>query len=222
MIFCEKVSKRFGEKFALRNVSFSFKKNLAVLGYNGAGKSTLAKILAGIIKSDSGKVNVFGKDPSKSIEVRRKIGIVTHNPMVYKELTVEENLRFFAKLYGIREWNWILEKLSLKGKLELRVLELSRGYLQRLAIARAFMIKPSLLILDEAFTSLDIESREVLWDLIHSFDGSLFLSTHNFEDVKFCEKFLVLKNGQVVYSGDCYDNAVNALDLGTREERSQN
>lgn len=211
MIICEKVSKRFGEKFAVRDVSFRFDKSLAVLGYNGAGKSTLAKLIAGILKPSSGRIEVFGKDPYKCVEVRRKIGIVTHNPMLYRELTVEENLRFFANLFRIEEWDWILDELNLRDKSNKKVLELSRGYLQRVAIARAMISNPHLLILDEAFSSLDLEGREILRKMIRNFEGSILLSTHDLEEAKFCGKFLVLHNGEVAYFGESYDEAVGIL-----------
>ncbi|MEM4472165.1 MAG: ABC transporter ATP-binding protein [Archaeoglobaceae archaeon] len=221
MIICEEVTKRFGEKIALEKVSFSFKKSLAVLGFNGAGKSTLAKIVAGILKPSSGKVLVFGNDPYKNVEMRRKIGIVTHNPMLYRELTVEENLSFFAKLYKVKNWEWVLEELFLRDKSKAKISELSRGYMQRVAIARAILMKPSLLILDEAFASLDIEGRKILLKLIREFDGSIFLSTHSFEEAKLCEKFLVLRSGKIAYFGDSYDEAIDHLDTGSCEERSQ-
>lgn len=220
MIVCENVSKRFGEIFALKNVSLSFEKSIAILGYNGAGKSTLAKILAGITKPTRGVVKVFGEDPFKNVEARKKIGIVTHNPMLYKELRVRENLDFFAKLHGIEKWGWVVDELKLKEKLNCKVFELSRGYVQRVAIAKALMIEPKLLILDEAFSSLDLEGREILWDRIRDFEGSIAISTHNLEEARFCEKFVVLEKGELVYFGESYDEAIKAL--RTREKGSEN
>lgn len=221
MIICENVSKKFGETFAIKNVSLSFEKSLAVLGYNGAGKSTLAKMIAGILKPSHGKVSVFDEDPWKSVKIRRKIGIVTHNPMLYRELSVKENLHFFAKLYRIENWEWVVKKLKLEEKLKFKVLELSKGYLQRVAIAKAVMIKPRLLILDEPFSSLDLESREIVRSLIQEFDSSMILSTHSIEDAKFCEKFAVLNKGELVYFGDSYDEAIEFLIRGTCEEGSK-
>ncbi|MEM1578514.1 MAG: ABC transporter ATP-binding protein [Archaeoglobaceae archaeon] len=220
MIICEKISKRFGEKFALRNVTLEFNKSLAVLGFNGAGKSTLAKIIAGILKPNSGRITVFGRDPSKFVEIRRKIGIVTHNPMLYRELTVKENLKFFAKVYGVKNWDWVIDALGIEDKLNSMVSELSRGYLQRIAIARAFMIKPKLLILDEPFSALDVEGKEIVWKLLKNFDGLIFFSTHNFADVSFCEKFAVLEKGELIYFGENYDEATSFFDTGTREKGS--
>ncbi|MEM1593243.1 MAG: ABC transporter ATP-binding protein [Archaeoglobaceae archaeon] len=219
MIICENVSKRFGETFALKDVSLSFEKSIAILGRNGAGKSTLAKILAGITKPTQGRVSVFGEDPFKNVDIRRKISIVTHNPMLYKELSVEENLRFFAKLYGIKDWEWVIHELKLEGKLNSKVFELSRGYLQRVAIAKALMLKPKLLILDEPFSSLDVEGKEILWAKIHEFKHSIVFSTHSLNEARFCENFAVLEKGELVYFGRDYDEALRAL--RTREEGSK-
>ncbi len=210
MIVCEKLSKRFGENFALREVSFSAEGKIAVFGYNGAGKSTLAKILAGILKPTSGRVEVFGVEPSRDEEVRRVIGVVTHNPMLYRELTVKENLEFYSKIYNAKDWE-VVRKLKLEEKLNSRVSELSKGFIQRVAIARALIIKPKLLILDEALSGLDAESREVVHRIMQEFKGSIVYSTHNFEDAEFCNDFLVLENGRLKYFGESYERAVRSL-----------
>lgn len=211
MIICDKLSKRYGDIFALKELSFSAEGKIAVFGFNGAGKSTLAKILAGIIKPTSGRVEIFGLDPIKNPDLRRKIGIVTHNPMLYKDLTVKENLEFFAKLYQAEDWKEILHNLKIKEKLNSKVMELSRGFIQRVAIARAFLSKPKLLILDEALTGLDEESREIVLSIIQEFSGILVFSTHQFEDAEFCDNFLVLDNGKLIYFGESYEKAINSL-----------
>ncbi len=210
MIVCEKLSKRFGENFALREISFSAEGKIAVFGYNGAGKSTLAKILAGILKPTSGRVEVFGVEPSKNEEVRRVIGVVTHNPMLYRELTVKENLEFYSKIYDAEDWE-VVRKLKLEDKLNSRVSELSKGFIQRVAIARALIIKPKLLILDEALSGLDAESRDAVHRIMQEFKGSIVYSTHNFEDAEFCDDFLVLENGRLKYFGESYEKAVRSL-----------
>ncbi|MCS7144539.1 MAG: ABC transporter ATP-binding protein [Archaeoglobaceae archaeon] len=211
MIVCDKLSKRFGEIFALRELTFSAEGKIAIFGFNGAGKSTLAKILAGIIKPSYGRVEIFGLDPVKNAELRRKIGIVTHNPMLYKELTVKENLEFFAKLYQAKDWKEVLQNLKLEEKLNSRISELSKGFAQRVAIARALLPKPKVLILDEALTGLDAESREVALSIMQEFNGILVFSTHQFEDAEFCDNFLVLDNGRLIYFGESYEKAINSL-----------
>ncbi|MEM0215682.1 MAG: ABC transporter ATP-binding protein [Archaeoglobaceae archaeon] len=211
MIVCQNLSKKFGDHFALREISFSGEGKIGVFGYNGAGKSTLAKIIAGILKPSSGKIEVFGLEPSKSPEIRRKIGVVTHNPMLYRELTVMENLEFYAKLYNSEDWRVVVKKLRLNEILNHRISELSRGFTQRVAIARALICDPKILILDEAFSGLDVESREILVRIIQEFNGLLVFSTHNFEDAEFCDSFLVLENGRLKYFGDSYEKAIESL-----------
>ncbi|MCQ4152768.1 MAG: ABC transporter ATP-binding protein [Archaeoglobi archaeon] len=210
MIVCQKLSKRFGENFALREISFSADGKIAVFGHNGAGKSTLVKILAGILKPSSGKVEIFGLEPRKSSNLRRRIGVVTHNPMLYRELTVRENLEFYSKIYQAGNWG-IVCSLGLREKLNFRISELSEGFVQRVAIARALMINPKLLILDEALSGLDAESREVVLRIMQEFDGILVFSTHQFEDAEFCDSFIVLERGRLVYFGESYEKAVRSL-----------
>ncbi len=210
MIVCQKLSKRFGENFALREVSFSGDGKIAVFGHNGAGKSTLAKILAGILKPSSGTVEIFGLEPSKSSELRRSIGLVTHNPMLYRELTVRENLEFYSKIYQTENWG-VVRNLGLEEKMNCKISELSEGFVQRVAIARALMIKPKLLILDEALSGLDAESREVTLRIMQEFNGTLVFSTHQFEDAEFCDSFIVLECGRLVYFGESYEKAVRSL-----------
>lgn len=210
MINCEKLSKRFGENFALRDISFCAEGKIAVFGHNGAGKSTLAKILAGILKPTSGRVEIFGLEPAKSPELRRQIGVVTHNPMLYRELTVKENLDFYAKIYGAKDWG-IVRDLMLEKKLNSRVSDLSKGFIQRVAIARALLAKPKLLIFDEALSGLDAESCEVVLRILHEFDGTLIFSTHQFNDAEFCDLFIVLKSGRLIYFGESYEKAVRSL-----------
>ncbi|MEM2726947.1 MAG: ABC transporter ATP-binding protein [Archaeoglobaceae archaeon] len=211
MIICDKLSKRFGENFALRSVSFSAEGKIAVFGYNGAGKSTLAKILAGILKPTSGRLEIFGHNPNRSADLRRKIGVVTHNPMLYKELTVKENLEFFAKLYKVKNWERVVQSLNLEDKLNSRVSELSRGFTQRVAIARALLPKPKVLIFDEVLSGLDLESKEAVLSLMQEFSGILVFSTHNFEDAEFCDNFLVLDSGRLIYFGESYEKAIHSL-----------
>lgn len=211
MIICQNLSKKFGDNFALREISFSAEGKIGLFGYNGAGKSTLVKIIAGILKPTSGKIEIFGLEPSKSPELRRRIGVVTHNSMLYRELTVMENLKFYAKLYNSGDWRDVAKKLRLDEILNYRVSELSKGFTQRVAIARALICDPRILILDEAFSGLDIDSREILVRVIQEFNGLLVFSTHNFEDAEFCDNFLVLENGRLKYFGDSYEKAIESL-----------
>ncbi len=215
MIELNKVCKRYYSGYALKDISLSVGvERLAVLGFNGAGKSTLAKIIAGIVRPSTGKVKVMGKDPVKDSEVRRRIGIATHNPMLYRDLTVEENLKFYSKIYGVKgEIKKLAKLLGFEDRLNSRVSELSRGLIQRVAIARAMIANPEVLIMDEATAGLDVEGREVVLGVLESFRGTLVFTTHNLAEAEFCDTFAVLENGRLKYFGDSYAKAVGALKI---------
>ncbi len=215
IVKAEKVCKRYASGYAVKDISIEFgAEKVAVLGYNGAGKSTLAKIIAGLIRPTSGRVEVLGKDPARSPEVRKRIGIATHNPMLYKELTVVENLLFYSKLYGVSsEIHTLAEKFGFIAKLDAKVSELSRGLIQRVAIARALLANPKVLIMDEATSGLDVEGREIVLDVLKHFDGCLIFTTHNLSEAEFCDRYVVLEMGEVKYVGNDYEKALEVLNV---------
>lgn len=212
MIEAQGLTKKFGKRYALRDVSFNLHGKIAVLGYNGAGKSTLAKIIAGIITPTEGKVRVFGRDPAKSPEVRKKIGIASHNPMLYRELSVKENLEFYSRVYGGNvEISELARIFGFTKFLNRKVSELSRGYLQRVALAKAMLNQPDLLILDEITAGLDAEARNSIIEVIRDYSGSVIFTTHLLEEADFCEHFLVLRDGRVGYVGSEFEKAIKAI-----------
>ncbi len=214
MIIAERLSKRYSSGYAVKDVSFEVgREKLAVFGFNGAGKSTLAKLIAGLVKPTSGRIRVLGGDPAKSPEVRRRIGIATHNPMLYRELTVAENLQFYAKLYGSADVRELAETFGFADRLDAKVSELSRGLVQRVAIARAMLAKPDVLIMDEATAGLDVESREAVIGILKRFEGCLVFTTHNLNEASFCDRFIVLKSGEMKYIGSSYREALEALNV---------
>jgi heme exporter protein A len=174
-----------GQMVALDDVSFSLTagQTLVVFGPNGAGKTTLLKVVAGLIRPQSGSVRVAGG--------RRSIGWIGHQSHLYGHLTVRENLLFWASLYGVpagrrgprtRE---VLERLGIADRAEQPVESLSRGLVQRAAIAKALIHDPSVLLLDEPFTGLDLaaaaEFRALLGEL-HGAGRVLVLATHNVDE----------------------------------------
>ncbi len=204
----ERVSKRFGRISALKEVSFEVLKgqSVALLGPNGAGKTTIVKLIGGIMRPTRGEVRVFGKVPWRDHEVRRLIGVVSHNPFLYDELTVYENLKFYCKMYNADEGRIddVLEMFGLKGRRNDQVRNLSRGLKQRVSIARAIIHDPPLLVLDEPTTGLDIKSREELLGYIEEICGekTLIMATHNVEEVGVCESVMIIRDGRVVYFGE--------------------
>jgi len=207
----EGVWKFFGDYPALRDISFTVEGGacLALLGRNGAGKTTLLRILAGLSKAGRGNVTILGKD-ARAEATRQKIGVLGHGIGVYEELSAYENLRLFARLYGIadpnktaREW---LDRTGLDRVRDGLVREFSRGMRQRLAVARAFLHNPSLLLLDEPFTALDDRAIKVLQDLLTSAlrEGrTIIMSTHQLrEALELATDVALINRGKLAFRGE--------------------
>jgi heme exporter protein A len=150
------LGRAYGERVALRDVSFTLAPGatLAVFGANGAGKTTLLRILAGLLRPHAGRATVLGDRPEHT---RGRIGLLAHEPMLYRDLTVRENLRFHARLHGVgfERVEALLEQVGLGLRADDTVRTLSRGMTQRAAICRAVLHEPALLLLDEPFANLD-------------------------------------------------------------------
>jgi len=179
MLLAEGLRHSFGSVRALDDVSFSVRpgQTLAVFGPNGAGKTTLLKVLAGLIQPQRGRAHVEGG--------RRAIGWIGHQPQLYSQLTVRENLRFWASLYDVLPPADLLPRLGLAEHADRPVRALSRGLVQRVAIARALVHDPKVLLLDEPFTGLDRTAAETLGGLLGrvvSTGGATVLVTHNVEE----------------------------------------
>jgi len=207
----EGVWKFFGDYPALRDISFTVDGGacLALLGRNGAGKTTLLRILAGLSKAARGRITVLGKD-ARAEATRQTIGVLGHGIGVYEELSAFENLRLFARLYGIadpdktaREW---LERTGLDRVRDGLVREFSRGMRQRLAVARAFLHNPSLLLLDEPFTALDDRAIKVLQDLLTNAlqEGrTIIMSTHQLrEALELATDVALINRGKLAFRGE--------------------
>jgi len=156
----EGVGRAYGERVALREVSFTLPAGatVAVFGANGAGKTTLLRILAGLLRPHAGRAAVLGAElPREAHRARGRIGLVGHEPMLYRDLTVRENLRFHARLHGVdeRRPEALCEQVGLAARADDPVRTLSRGMTQRAAICRAVLYAPELLLLDEPLANLD-------------------------------------------------------------------
>jgi heme exporter protein A len=169
MIKVRKLLKRFGLKPVLRGLDFDVQKGefVAILGPNGAGKTTLLRILASLSKPTVGEVWISGyRLPQQASLVRRALGVVSHQPLLYGDLTAEENLRFYGRMYDLPDLQARVEDgLRIVGLLERRrdlVRQYSRGMQQRLAIARAILHDPEVLLFDEPHTGLDQDAAAML------------------------------------------------------------
>ncbi|MGH7914881.1 MAG: ATP-binding cassette domain-containing protein [Candidatus Binataceae bacterium] len=168
LIEARALGKSFGSTPVLRDVNLSVEAGggAAVIGANGAGKSTLIQLLAGLCAPGTGAAMLFG-EPARSLgpALRRRVGLLSHQSFLYPNLTARENLEFYATLYGVNgprsaaiEW---LERVALGAAADARVRGFSRGMEQRLAIARAMLARPDVLMLDEPFASLDADGAAI-------------------------------------------------------------
>ncbi len=204
----EGVWKFYGDYPALRDISLTLANGacLALIGRNGAGKTTLLRILAGFSKPGKGRVTIGGFEP-RATETRRRIGFIGHGISVYDELSALENLTLFSKLYGLPpsaapEW---LERVGLARVRDGLVREFSRGMRQRLAIARAFLHEPSILLLDEPFTSLDDRAIALLQSLLRAARDrgvSVIMSTHQLREAfELASEVALLDRGKLAFTG---------------------
>lgn len=202
--------KRYGRKSVLRGVELEVAAGqvMALLGDNGAGKSTLLRIISGLAKADRGDVMLDGHSlKSVGHELRRYIGLVSHAPLLYDSLSAGENLAFFAAMYDIQQpaarVATILHDVDLWARRRDPVRTFSRGMLQRLAIGRAILHNPPVLLLDEPDTGLDQGSAEMLHKLIRSLGAdnrAILLSTHNLDRaVEWTDSVSLLVGGKIVY-----------------------
>jgi heme exporter protein A len=175
-LLLEGLARHFGEREALSDVSLSLTEGqtLVVFGPNGAGKSTLLRVLATLLRPHEGQVRVLGSAlPQEAWAVRGRIGLLGHEPLLYRQLTARENLRFHARLHGVGEARVeeLLEAVAMTGRASEPVRTLSRGMVQRVAVARAVLHDPELLLLDEPYANLDPAAVELVRPLIGAGSG---------------------------------------------------
>ncbi len=170
------LGRRYGERPALQDVTLTLEagRTLVVFGPNGAGKTTLLRVLAGLLRPHAGDVRVLGALlPDEGWRARGRVGLLTHEPLLYRELSARENLRFHARLHGVapERVEEALEAVRLRLRADDPIAELSRGMVQRAAVARAVLHNPALLLLDEPLANLDPAAAAVLEPLIGRSSG---------------------------------------------------
>ncbi len=211
MIEVRKLVKRFGLKTVLRGLDFDVQPGefVALLGPNGAGKTTFLRILSSLARPSLGEVKIAGyRLPGQAAAVRARLGVVSHMPLLYADLTAEENLRFYARLYGLQNPEpriaEVLEMVGLEGRRKDLVRTYSRGMQQRLAIGRAVLHDPDVMLFDEPYTGLDQDASTMLDIVLKSVASqgrTVVMTSHDLaraEDL--ATRFDVLSHGVITAS----------------------
>ncbi|MEI8139051.1 MAG: ABC transporter ATP-binding protein [bacterium] len=206
----ESLTKVFGQFTAVDRISFTVQRGeiFGFLGPNGAGKSTTIRMLCGLLSSSSGTARVNGFDiNSQPDQIRENIGYMSQKFSLYKDLTVEENIRFFGGVYGLegtelqRQMDNVVAMAGLKG-LEHRLTGVLSGALQqRLALGCAILHNPPILFLDEPTSGVDPVSRRLFWDLIHKLSAqgtTVLITTHFMDEAEFCGRLGFISSGKLI------------------------
>jgi ABC-2 type transport system ATP-binding protein len=209
----QNLTKRFGSFIAVDDISFSAEKGsvFGLLGANGAGKSTTIRMLCGLLAPSGGSARVAGYDVGKEPEnVKRSIGYMSQRFSLYEDLTIIENLRFFAGLYGIghghiaNEIGRILDLIGLSGRETALAAELPGGFRQRLALGCSLLHKPQVLFLDEPTAGVDPVARRMFWDIIYDIADSgstVLVTTHYLDEAEYCGNITLMRAGKIVATG---------------------
>jgi heme exporter protein A len=211
MIEVRKLVKRFGMKTVLRGLDFEVRQGefVALLGPNGAGKTTFLRILASLSRPSLGEVVIGGhRLPQQAAAVRARLGVVSHTPLLYGDLTAEENLRFYGRLYGIRHLGErvteVLQMVGLEPRRRDLVRTFSRGMQQRLAIGRAVLHDPDVMLLDEPHTGLDQDASVMLDGVLRSVAAqgrTVVMTSHDLVRAQeLATRFDILSRGVIVAS----------------------
>jgi ABC-2 type transport system ATP-binding protein len=213
VIVVKNVKRRFGDFYAVRDVTFSVKHGevFGLLGANGAGKSTTFRMLCGLLPASEGALQVAGRDLRRaSASARARIGYMAQRFSLYEDLSVLENLRFFSSAYGLhgkKQWariDWAMEEFELANYADLKSGDMPLGYKQRLALAAAMMHKPEILFLDEPTSGVDPLARREFWHRINalSTEGvTVLVTTHFMEEAEYCDRLVIMAEGKILAQG---------------------
>lgn len=208
-ILVKNVIKRFRKTTALNRISFSSSKGMnLILGPNGAGKSTLLRCIDGLYHVDSGAITVSGRDPYKDHSLKEKLSLLTDNYALYDFLSVAKNMKFFGRLYGLKDSNTmertkdLLKELNAIEYLDTKVYALSRGTKQKVAFCRAIINEPDVLLLDEPTAFLDAHTAESVRKILFSYvkeNKTVVLVTQKLDEVtRFNGSISIIKAGKIV------------------------
>jgi ABC-type multidrug transport system ATPase subunit len=210
VVLLQGITCRFGETVALDRVDLEIEPGrvTGIVGPNGAGKTTLMDVVCGLVRPNAGRLRVLGHDVKRALpaEARRKLGVVTQETTLYDELTPHENLELAAALYGVRDAQKrigeALAMVDLQGRSNSKVAVLSGGMKRRLAIARAFLHEPELLLLDEPTLGVDVEGRHQVWNHVRRLRDAgrtILLATNYLDEAEaLCDDVAVVRKGAIV------------------------
>lgn len=212
LIEARAISKTYGYTFALRKLDLSVTRGecVALLGANGSGKSTLLRLLTGLSRPTAGTLTIGGWEiPREANAMRAQLGVVSHKPLLYDNLTARENLRFFARMYNLpsddaeQRIAALLERVGLARRANDLLRTYSRGMQQRLSIARALLHNPDILLLDEPHTGLDRDGSTLLDTILqeaHADKRTILIATHELERAAtLATRIVILARGTLVY-----------------------
>jgi len=207
------LTRRFGKFVAVDHVSFDVREGeiFGFLGSNGAGKSTTIRMLCGLLRPTSGTATVGGADVGTDPErVKTRIGYMSQRFSLYEKLTVDQNIRFYAGLYGIsgerfdQRRAFVLEMAGLRGREDMFARDLPGGWRQRLALGCAILHEPPIIFLDEPTSGVDPISRRLFWDLIYELAGkgvTVFVTTHYMDEAEYCDRIGLIYRGELIAVG---------------------
>jgi len=210
IIITENLTKKFGHFTAVDNISFVVKKGevFGFLGANGAGKTTTIKMMCGLLKPSSGRISVLGYDVYKDSEkIKRSIGYMSQKFLLYEDLTVSENIRFYGGVYGLKykeiknKTENLLDKLGIHSWKDTQIRFLPLGWKQKLAFLISIIHQPRLVFLDEPTSGVDPLARKQFWDMIYEYSykgNTIVVTTHYMDEAEYCNRLAIMNYGKIV------------------------
>jgi ABC-2 type transport system ATP-binding protein len=212
-IIVENLTKKYGDFFAVNDISFTVKKGeiFGFLGSNGAGKTTAMKMLCGLLMPSSGNAKIAGYDIYKESEkIKLNIGYMSQKFSLYEDLTIIENINFYAGIYGLskseikKRTDEMLDKLNMQNIQNKLLSSLPLGWKQKLAFSTAIIHKPEIVFLDEPTGGVDPITRREFWELIYEYADSgmtVFVTTHYMDEAEYCNRISMMTEGKIAAIG---------------------